>query len=177
MPKKAAKKKGTTGNRTCQDSEDQSSRSARADEASSRPSRQTRKRTREEETRHTQSRTRKPADNTERARVNPRSRTASQARRKQSGNDGSPPPRRQQTPQPPSPKRRRPSRGLTEADIPRIVDAFIAAQEGRQTRHQPPDSDEYSDMEDDGASVTDEEVSGKEYIVIAKSIRTNWCDR
>ena len=80
------------------------------------------------------------------------------------------PPRRQHTPQPPSPKRRWPSCGLTEADIPLIVDAFIAAQEGRQTRHQPLDSDKYSDMEDDRASETDEEVSIKEYIVIAKSI-------
>ena len=72
-------------------------------------------------------------------------------------------------------KRRQPSRSLTEADIPRIVDAFIEAQDKRRRRRQTRDSDaedvrsedDLSDSVDDlGDStdelLTDEDLSGKD---------------
>jgi len=75
------------------------------------------------------------------------------------------------------PKRSRSSRSLTEADIPRIVDAFIAAQDKRRRRRPTRDSDaedghsedshsdSVSDLGDSGNELlTDEDLSGKNVV-------------
>ena len=59
-------------------------------------------------------------------------------------------------PQPLPPKQGWPSQGLTVADIPSIVDAFIEAKDGCYTQHLPLDSDEEPHTEDNGASVSSE---------------------
>jgi len=76
------------------------------------------------------------------------------------------------------PKRPRSSRSLTEADIPRIVDAFIAAQNKRRHHRRPiwnsdaedgysedDPSDSVSDLGDSGGELlTDEDLSSKNFV-------------
>jgi len=76
------------------------------------------------------------------------------------------------------PKRPRSSLSLTEADIPRIVDASIAAQDKRRCHRRPTEdsnvedghseddpSDSVSDLGDSGGELlTDEDLSGKNVV-------------
>ena len=59
-------------------------------------------------------------------------------------------------------KQHQPSRSLTEVDIPRIVDAFIEAQDKRRHRRQIQDAGEEIYSEDEDSSVSWEDPSANE---------------
>ena len=126
-----------------------------------------RKRTREADE-PTSKRPRKNPKETTNGRVTTRTRANAQNTRQQPDNDRS---EQQQTPRAAPTKQRQPSRSLTEADIPRIVDAFIEALDKRHRRRQIQDADEevYSEDEDSGVSwedpSADEEFSSYEVVL------------
>ena len=116
------------------------------------------KRTREADE-PTSKRPRKNSKETTNGRVTTRTRANAQNTQQQPYNDHS---EQQQTPRAAPAKRRQPSRSLTEADIPWIVDAFIEAQDKHRHRRQIQDTDEEVYYEDEDSSVSLEDPSADE---------------
>ena len=126
-----------------------------------------RKRTREAD-KPTSKRPRKNPKETTNGRITTRTRANAQNTRQQPNNDRS---EQQQMPRATPAKQHQPSRSLAEADIPRIVDAFIEAQDKCRHRRQIQDANEEVYSEDEDSSVSwedpsaDEEFSSKDIVL------------